>query len=294
MDDSTRRMTRAGKTDPALPDETEIRAVEIRAEIAETRGEISETIEAIEERLSPSHLAQQAKDTVRNAATEKVKQMANTAGDTMDQLFGNSIMDTVRANPIPAAMIGIGAAWLLKNRRSGVDRGDGRGYRAIEGGGDYGGAYGRRSSARGYAGSGYAGGDYSYGSESGAVGTRGTMSSEGSDTIASQAREAIGDLSSRASDAAADVRDAAWRTSRRAQLQVSDVMQNNPLILGAAAVLIGAVVGMSVPGTDTENQLMGEARDAVVDRAREMATNAAGNVEQIATQVKDQAKDLTK
>ena len=78
-------------------------------------------------------------------------------------------------------------------------------------------------------------------------------------------------------------------------------MENTPLVLGAAAALIGAVVGMSVPGTEAENQLMGDARDAVVDRAREMAStaadrvsDAAGDVQQLATQVSDRSKDRTR
>jgi hypothetical protein len=35
---------------------------------------------------------------------------------------------------------------------------------------------------------------------------------------------------------------------------------------------------MSVPSTETENQLMGEARDAVVDRAQNLASDAASQV----------------
>jgi hypothetical protein len=63
-----------------------------------------------------------------------------------------------------------------------------------------------------------------------------------------------------------------------AQLKFNDVLRDNPLMLGAAAALIGAAVGMSVPATETENQLMGEARDAVVDRAQNLASDAASQV----------------
>ena len=115
MDDSPGRVA---PIDPALPPETDERARELRAEIVETRAEMSETIEEIQERLSPSNIVANAKDSVRNATTEKVKAMANTAGDAADRVMNNRFMDTVRANPIPAAMIGFGAAWLLIKGRT--------------------------------------------------------------------------------------------------------------------------------------------------------------------------------
>lgn len=295
MDDTSGRVARqkqtAGwtgdappRTDQTLPEETDRRARELRAEIAETRGEMSETIEAIQERLTPRNIATQAGESVRNAATEKVKQMANTAGDAMDRVLGSSFMDTVRANPVPAALIGVGAAWLLAKRRTEDGSNDyGRGgYRSPEslrGSGadsdDYSGGY--RSADR----------EISYGGPNyGTVGTRGTFEAAPD-----------GNLASRAQDIAGDVRDAARRTGYRAQLQFDDVLQNNPLALGAAAAIIGAVVGMSVPQTDTENQLMGDARDTVVDRARGLASEAAdrvseaaGNVENLASHVKNEAK----
>jgi ElaB/YqjD/DUF883 family membrane-anchored ribosome-binding protein len=196
-------------------------------------------------------------------------------------------VEAIRENPIPSAMIGLGAAWLLAKRRSTADRY--YAYRGSYGGGTYGGGSYRAGDVGGYD------------PGSGAVGTRGVAGSEQASTLGSQAREAIGDLAGRAHDAASDVRDAARRTSRRAQLRFNDVLENNPLVLGVAAALIGAVVGMSVPSTEAENHLMGDARDAVVDRAREMAStaadrvsDAAGNVEQLAAQVKDQSKDLAR
>lgn len=249
MDDATRRvgkqkrMAGASKkeeppaTDPLLTDEDEARAREIRGEIAETRSEISETIEAIQERLQPGNLVAQAGESVRNAASEKVKQMANTAGDAADRVLGSSFMETVKANPIPAAIIGIGAAWMLFNRRSGS-----RGYR-----------YGGGESYRSYGRSGYDPTfDRSYEGTYGAVGTRGTVGPEASENMASRAKDYAADITSRAQEFTGDVRETARRTSRRAQVKFEDVLRNNPLALGAAAALVGAVVGMTVPATETE------------------------------------------
>jgi ElaB/YqjD/DUF883 family membrane-anchored ribosome-binding protein len=238
------------------------RVGEIEADIAETRVELSETIEAIQERLTPSNIVANAKESVRHATTEKVRQMTD-----------NPFIHTVRANPIPSAMIGIGAAWLLLKNRSDT----GNGYRSP---GD-----GRR--ARGYrSGPSRGSGDYD---DDYAVGSGGPATYEG----VSEAREGFGesvgsmarDLTSRTREMAGDIGDTARETTHRAQLKFNDVLRDNPLMLGAAAALIGAAVGMSIPSTETENQLMGEARDAVVDRAQNLASDAANQVSEAAGSV---------
>src|SRR5437588_8647877 len=53
-----------------------------RAEIENTRSEMSGTIDAIQEKLSPSNLAQQAKDTVRDATIGKAQDMVSNAADS--------------------------------------------------------------------------------------------------------------------------------------------------------------------------------------------------------------------
>jgi hypothetical protein len=287
MDDSSRRIAHDPKMDSSLPDETEARALEIRAEIAETRADMSETIDAIQERLSPANLAEQAKESVRNAATQKVQQMANTAGDAMDQVLGSSLAETLRSNPIPAAMIGIGAAWLFLKGRSAPGEGRTRPSSA---------RYPRSRFYDAPSSTEYGTNEY----ESERYGAVGTLGSGTLDSVKDRAASAVDGLSARGQSAAHTVRETTQRTTYRAQLKLEDVLQNNPLALGAAAALIGAVVGMSVPQTDVENEWMGDARDAVVDRAKEMAStaadrvgDAAGNIEKLASQVKDQANDLS-
>ena len=247
-----------------MDDETR-RVGEIEADIAVTRVEMSETIEAIQERLTPSNIVANATESMRHAATEKVRQMTD-----------NSFMDTVRANPVPSAMIGLGAAWLLFKGRSSSNNGyrsarDGRSARGYNAG-----AYGESSDRRDYA-----------------VGTSGLAAHEGASGTGPGYAESVGnmgrDLSARTREMAGDLGDTARETTRRAQLKFNDVLRDNPLMLGAAAALIGAAVGMSVPATETENQLMGEARDKVVERAQNMASDAASQVSEAADSVKEAA-----
>jgi hypothetical protein len=86
---------------------------------------------------------------------------------------------------------------------------------------------------------------------------------------------------------AAEARD----TARRVQNGFQRLLQDNPLLVGAAAVLVGAAVGAAVPETESENRLMGEARDTVVDRAQEMAKSAANTVQEVATDAIDEVSE---
>ena len=59
------------------------------------------------------------------------------------------------------------------------------------------------------------------------------------------------------------------RFSRRAAHDLSRIFRQNPLAFGVAAAAVGVAVGLSVPETQTEHRLLGETRDAVVNKARE-------------------------
>ena len=292
MDDATGRVGRKRKTtsgaagsateraatDPTLPEQVDVRAREIREEIAQTREDMTETIDAIQDRLKPSTVVANATQRVRSATTEKVKQMASTAGDAADRVMHNRFVDTVRANPWPVAMIGIGAAWLWMKGRS---------------------ASGQYSTGRFAYGDDYNGRDtYSIENDwrTRTAPTRMMYSSEEyAEDIAYS--ETPGDRSSRITEYADNVRATARRTTRRAQNSFNRVMRENPLALGVAATIVGAAIGVTLPETDVENEWMGDARDTVVDRAREMAGNTAERVGSAAEQVKDvasRAADATK
>jgi len=283
MDDATGRVERKRKPtrgtsaaiehetgDPTLPEEADARAREIREEIAQTREDMSETLEAIQDRLKPSTIVANATERVKTATTEKVKQMTNTAGDAAERVMHNGFMDTVRENPWPVAMIGIGAAWLWMTGRSDS----------------------RQSTSGRYA----YGDDYyprdRYGVENDwRTRTASTRMVYGSGEYAEDAGyEEVGEnRSSSVSDYVGDVRSTARRTTRRAQNTFDRVLRDSPLALGAAATIVGAAIGMSLPATDVENEWMGDARDTVVERAREAASSAAERVESAAEQVKDTA-----
>ena len=89
-----------------------------------------------------------ARTAVREATVGRVEHMVHDARESVTDA-GTSVLDTIKANPIPAAMIGLGLGWLIfgssRGPRSGSAERTMRRYRMNAGGGaqyGYGGGYG--------------------------------------------------------------------------------------------------------------------------------------------------------
>lgn len=259
-------------------EDTDRRTREIRAEIEQTREDMSETIDAIQERLRPVNIVAEAKDRVKNATTERVRHMVGSASEStqnaMEQTrhYAGELVEGARHNAIPAAMIGVGVVWLLVDRLRGNGRDDDyREYRSpyrtprYYESDDY-----YRSGATGYA------------AESSDYGEYGGYPDRSS---ARNLSEGFNRATSRAGEAASHARERAVRTGRRTRNQFQRLLHDNPLLVGAAALMLGAAVGMALPETERENEWMGEAKDNVVDRAQDMARNAASRAQDAAGEV---------
>ena len=93
-----------------LNDEPDV--VVIRAEIEETRAQMGDTLDEIGERLRPSHIKQQIGQGIHDATVGRVEDAARNAADSVSGA-GRRLVNVVRDNPIPAAMVGVGLTWLL-------------------------------------------------------------------------------------------------------------------------------------------------------------------------------------
>ena len=56
------------------------------------------------------------------------------------------------------------------------------------------------------------------------------------------------------------------------------MVREYPLAVGAAALILGASLGMAVPETQAENDMLGETRDATLKRAQDAASAAVSKV----------------
>ena len=299
------------------------RTREIRHEIEETRGEMSETIDAIQEKLKPRNIVADATDRVKTAATERVREMTDTASQTAQQAMdytrdrAGDMAEGARRNPIPLALIGVGAAWLMTSRSRRNQR---QGWREDRDSGNYGQTWGRDQSLDAHAADGgfmtrirenpvpaaLAGVGLTWlafsDTNRGADRWRGrpgpsTMPGSSESGVGRSMTERIGESASEAAsrtrEYASETADSMRRMARRRQNQLQRMVEQNPLLVGAGALMLGMAFGLVVPETDTENELMGPARDNMVDRAREMARDAASQVQDAASTVTDAAKNLT-
>jgi ElaB/YqjD/DUF883 family membrane-anchored ribosome-binding protein len=286
----------------------------LRAQIEETRAGMGETINEISERLSPETLRERASeqvealtDQVKDRLKETVRETVRTAkdavynssigkaGEVMQNVSetvsgaaqqvgttisdaGSSIMTTVRRNPLPAALIGLGLGMLFMQRNR-------RGYDAYDGGAGrvYGGARPVRSGqgavALGRAGR--AAGDFA-GSEQETVGDAAGRTLDTVSSIAGRARDQVGSVAGHVADRASDLGVQARQGARQVQNQYRQAVRENPLAVGAVALAAGAAVGLMLPSTHTEDRWMGETRENLVQAAETAARGTIEKVQQVA------------
>jgi uncharacterized protein YjbJ (UPF0337 family) len=314
-DDSTTFGSDAvGREDDAT---TTPETAEIRANIEQTRADMSEKIEAIQERLSPQHIKDQVTSTVREATIGKAEDMMRSASEGVYEAR-STLMETIRQNPIPAAMVGIGLGWLFMNRRSAPHH-DQRRYNDARyydyDARDYGAegayrSYGARDpyyerERQGLTGRAAHRAQDAVGSAAGraqeAVGhaqhAAGRAAERAQDAVGgavSQAQDAVGHVANRAQQTASSLASRTQYQAMRMEDRFESAMFENPLTMGAIALAVGAAVGLAAPGTERENRLMGEARDTLVERAAEVAQDTVEKVQNVAGQVADEAQNTAR
>ncbi|HEX5828910.1 MAG TPA: DUF3618 domain-containing protein [Candidatus Limnocylindrales bacterium] len=274
------------------PDE---RVEQLAAEIDETRGDLTQTIAAIGEKLEPANIAREATDTVKATTLGKVEQMTYGAQETWREVSsGNAggILDTIKSNPVPAGMVGLGLAMLLMNKGKQAQGSSYRpmpmgapGYQSFDYGsslpGDHG--YTRQRSSweqqewdrRG----GNAGGNplEKVGSSvAGAAGSAGETVSQAAD----QAGQRVSELADTVGQAAGEIPQQAGYAFQQGSSQVRRFIDENPLGAGVIAMAAGAALGMLLPATQVERQTIGQARDQLVGQAESTVHQALDKVEE--------------
>jgi len=316
----------------------------IKADIEQTRSEMSQKINQIQDRLDPTRLKEQAQETVRSAVSDSTDALVNfvrgNAGD-----FGYTVVDTIKQNPVPAALVGIGLGWMIfksfsspssdwesrednyRERYSGSRNYGGRNSSsygqqygneaanqsryAYEEGGQYQGAlYESGSRYTGVQNPGYSS-QSSYGSQYGSssyssgqeeqsrVGQVVQSAQDKASDVLGQARDTAGQLTEQVQETAqqagqyvqekvGQVREQASHLGEQAQQtlqgtgnQVQRTVESNPVPFGIAALVAGVLVGLALPSTQAENQIMGEKRDQLIDNAQSVAQDVKQRVQNV-------------
>jgi hypothetical protein len=299
-------------------------ADEVEREVQQSRTEVEEALEAIQERLSPGQLFDQA-----------VGYMRGSGGNE----FLRNLGATVRGNPVPIVLMGTGLAWLmLAGPRAGTRYDEDDDLDDLSeryGGSDYPGYYpagadrpeyddgafaGRHLGARAWPAAGEAqaragtafaerardteaarreaedlgagghaaapglsegGGETSssWGAEVRATaqewsaGARSAVADAGERArrLGADARERLGDTGTYLRHGARGARGRARRYGRRAQRGFFEMLEEQPLVLGAVGLAVGAAIGAALPTTETEDEWLGETRDQMKDRAARLS-----------------------
>lgn len=285
----------------------------IRARIQETRAHMSEVVDAIQVKLSPERLTQEAKEMVKDATVRKVEKMANMTMNKADS-WRTQMMETIRQNPIPAALVGIGLGWLLiEGRRS-----------SSYSQGDYSGRYYDPSREMRY----YPGEkplmakaqdtiaenmsqvqdrasemthnvQDKLGQVADTVQTKASevahKAGETASNLQDKAGETVSNLQAKASEMTSNLqstvteqadylRHQAQYQTERAKETFQSSLEQNPLAVGAVAIVAGAAIGLMLPITQKEDELMGEARDRLLHQAQDKAKETLKMVEDRASE----------
>jgi hypothetical protein len=217
----------------------ERRPEEIQAQIARTRGDMDATLTAIQQRLTPGQLMDQGLDYLRHSGGRE---------------FVSNLGGSVRNNPIPVALMGIGMAWLMAsgNRRPAYlepqaeSSGPGMMQRASEG----------VSSAKD------------------------RLSQAGHST-----RERVGQIGQGARNQMERMR----QQAERVRTGYDSMVREQPMVLGAIGFAIGALMAAGLPRTRQEDELMGEASDRLTERAKEAGREQLEKAKHVASAAKDAA-----
>ena len=234
-----------------MSDDEQAEVTEIRADIEETRLEMGGTLNELGDRLEPSHLVNQAKENVREATIGRVEETAKGISDM--------VMETIKRNPIPAALAGAGLALLWKNRSQGAQD--------TQSNPSYGTGYGyqtRPSST------------YQRGSGEGV----GSKVGDAASTVGQNVGGAVGSVAEGAQQVGGEVVERASATAQQVGWKLDSFMQANPLAVGAIAIGAGALVGSIVPETSQERDMLGDASRQVGNTVRDTVDQATTKAEE--------------
>ncbi len=245
----------------------------LEREIDQQRDIIGSIVSALENKLSPSEIV----DRVMRASKDN-------GGD-----FARNLGNVVRANPMPTLLASAGLVWLYASRHDTAPVHDPE-----------------RSRDHAYSGSGASATSpmYEAGNEGagGGIGDKASHIREGISERASHLREGASHLRESASHRLSDTRERIGETAHhaadsmrhqagRARQGFSHMMEDNPLVIGAIAIGIGALLGAALPVTRKEDELMGETGDKLRSKASEAGHTVREKGREVAQSVREKGRE---
>lgn len=203
-------------------------SAEIQRDLDRERAQLASSLDALEKRFSIEGITRQVAD-----------QISHHSGD-----IGRSALNSVKSNPMPVALTGIGLAWMMLSdatNRKGEASSSARGASQRWDRADIGIGYRTRASA---------------------------------EDLRNRLYEGTNNLSEAAKKRVVEAREAAYRAQsefersvRSSSKQLVDYFDEQPLVAGALALAFGAALGAALPRTETEDRALGETSDQLLEEA---------------------------
>jgi len=223
---------------------------DLEREGEEIRADLDRTLDEIERKLSPGELLDKSVDFLRNNGSEFVRE----AGDT------------IRSNPIPVLLTAAGLVWLTasiatrnRSRTSGYDEEEFSSYRGSEDYSDYG---------------------HNDGGIRGKVDEARARMSSAAHRVSDRVTGTAHDVADRARGRVSSTMHSMQQRTQNVGSDLMDLVQRQPIALGALALAAGALIGAALPITQYENRLVGPARDRTLARAKEVGQREYENLKQ--------------
>lgn len=262
---------------------------EIKRDLDETRSEMDETIDALVRRLDPGAWVSRAWHGLTHGNAQTRERARETGASAAE--IGNNVMTKIRNNPVPTALIGAGAAWLLmsgdddQRHRWDTDRDSGSDWDPEQGQADIGEyAGGATESAKSRAR--HAGSRVAQAARSGMASAK-----SGASGAAASATHAGRSLMSGTQSGA---RGASWqarRTAAATQANLEAAIDDYPLAVGAAVMGLGMAVGMLIPESRREHEMLGPSRDRLKEQSKDAMNDVVERGKDIAQTTAAAAQD---
>jgi ElaB/YqjD/DUF883 family membrane-anchored ribosome-binding protein len=256
------------------------------------RAEMGQTLDALQRNYSPGRLLDRSLDLFKEHGGE----------------IGSNLGRSVKQNPMPLLLTAVGIGWLIysQSRQQSGASGEYARYDASDDVEDYaatsaaslentGGAY--VASAE-YTETSYASDttatDASTGDGAGATGAVKEKLGAAREKIRGAKDSAMSSVrggASRVTDTSRRAAERAREQSRRAGQGLQTMLEEQPLVVGALGVALGAIIGAVLPESEREDRMLGQARDRVLDRAKDLGTRGYEQVRSKAQQAASGARE---
>lgn len=235
----------------------------LEREINQTRAQMDQTLGALEQKFSPGQLLDQALGLVKEHG-----------GD-----FASNLNNSIKQNPVPVVLTAVGIAWMMMSSNRPPESAtyvDDTDYEPLDTRYEY-------EPMENFEGddSEHTGGVREKMSEAGERLKAGT---EATRRKLVRSKDAMASGISRTAETA-------QAQAQRARHGFNQLLEEQPLILGALGIALGAAIGAALPTTEQENRLLGPARDQAMSTLKQKGAESYERVKDTVEQVAEDAKE---